>query len=143
VNIVVDVSVAIKWFVQENLYDEADSLLDREDDLHAPDLIIVELANMAWKKTIRKEIDQAQAREIIRNCRDGVPILHPSPDLAERALQIGLELNHPAYDCIYIACAEKLGSILVTADTRLARAVQATRFASRIVHLADFGAKPN
>lgn len=141
--IVVDVSVAIKWFVRENLHDEADRLLALEDDLHAPDLIIVELANVAWKKTIRKEIERTQAKEIVRSFRDGGPILHPSTDLAERALQIGLEINHPAYDCIYIACAEKLDSVLVTADARLESAVRATGFAARVAHLTGFGLKPN
>jgi predicted nucleic acid-binding protein len=140
---VVDVSVAIKWFVKEPLHDEADRLLDGRGDLHAPDFLIVELANAAWKKARRKEIGRLQAMEMVQGCLQGVPTLHRSTDLAQRALQIGLELDHPVYDCVYIACAEELGRILVTADARLARVVQATPFSARVVHLSNVGGRPN
>ena len=36
-----------------------------------------------------------------------------------RALDLSLLLNHPAYDCFYLALAEQLEIRLVTADTRL------------------------
>jgi len=139
VNIVVDVSVVIKWFVRETLHTEAELLLDGRGNLHAPDFLIVELANAAWKKALRKEIGRRQATEIVQGCLHGVPTLHRSTDLVQRALQIGLELDHPVYDCVYIACAEELGSTLVTADAKLARVVQATPFSARVVHLATVG----
>ena len=31
-----------------------------------------------------------------------------------------MEVDHPVYDCLYLACAESTGSVLVTADQRLA-----------------------
>lgn len=140
---VVDVSVAIKWFVKEPLHAEADRLLDGRGDLHAPDFLVVELANAAWKKTRRKEIGRLQAMEMVQGCLQGVPTLHRSTDLVQRAMQIGLELDHPAYGCVYIACAEELGRILVTADAKLARVVQATPFSARVVHLSNVGGRPN
>lgn len=145
-NLVIDVSVAIKWFVKEILHEEADRLLGRADrllgrkvSLHAPDILLIELANVAWKKTVRKEIDQQQAREIVRGCLDGVPILHPSADFIEHALEIGLTLNHPVYDCVYLACAEATDGILITADSRLLNGVKNTKFESVVIGLEQSG----
>jgi len=137
VNLVIDASVAIKWFVKENLHDEARRLLDGQDDLHAPDLLVAELANVAWKKTVRREIDARQARDIALAYLDGVPRLWSSADLVDRALQIALELGHPIYDCLYIACAEAVSGVLVTADGRLRAAVDATRFEPLVRYLGS------
>ncbi len=139
--LIVDASIVIKWFVAENLRDEARQLIVQGHDLYAPDLIVIELANIAWKKVLRKEIDANQARAIVAASLGGAPIRHQATDFVERGTEIALELGHPVYDCIYIACAEKLGSIFVTADTRLERSVQATQFATRVVHLEHFRAQ--
>ncbi len=43
----------------------------------------------------------------------------PIADLIERAAQLAVQINHPVYDCLYLACAEATDSILITADQRL------------------------
>jgi predicted nucleic acid-binding protein len=133
--LVIDASVAIKWFLAENLHEEARRLLTRGDRLHAPDLLPVEMANAAWKKARRKEIDRRQASEIALAHRDGVPALRPSADFIDRALQVAFELDHPVYDCVYLACAEAVGGVLVTADERLCRIVAGTRFEPLVRHV--------
>jgi predicted nucleic acid-binding protein len=50
VNLVIDASVAIKWFAPELLSAEAERLLDVDDALFAPDLLLVERGNIIWKK---------------------------------------------------------------------------------------------
>ncbi|MEX1206751.1 MAG: PIN domain-containing protein [Dongiaceae bacterium] len=134
-NLVIDASVAIKWFVVENLHDEAKQLLGRGDDLYAPDLLVVELANVAWKKAMRGEIDHRQAREIAVACLHGIPALRPSSDFIDRAAEIALDLRHPIYDCLYVACAESVGSVLVTADSRLWNMVKDTKFKALVMSL--------
>ena len=60
---VVDAGVAIKWFVPEPLQDRAQSLLYAEGgQLEAPDFLIAEVANIAWKKAMRQEITASQAK---------------------------------------------------------------------------------
>ena len=49
----------------------------------------------------------------------------PSSDLVARASAIALEIAHPVYDCLYLACAEVEGAPLVTADGRLRDAAEA------------------
>ena len=60
----------------------------------------------------------------------------------ETAVRIALALDHPAYDCIYIALAEAEGLRFFTADASLVRKVgrQASgRYAGRVLGLADTG----
>jgi predicted nucleic acid-binding protein len=137
VTYVVDASVAIKWFVRENLHAEAARVLDRAGHLEAPDLIVAEVANVAWKKAVRGEIGRPQAQLIATAMRQYVPTLHPSAGLIEQALEIALALNHPVYDCLYLACAEAVDGILITADRRLCKALADSDYASLAHHLAD------
>lgn len=136
-SLIVDASVALKWFVQENLHEEALRLLDHVELLQAPDLIVAEVTNIAWKKRIRGEIASSQAEAIATAIRHYIPVLQSSAELNERALEIALAFNHPVYDCLYIACAEKTDAILITADERLCKATQGTDFEELVRHLRD------
>lgn len=134
---VVDASVAVKWFVRENLHEEALALLDLGEPLAAPDLIVAEVTNIVWKKVVRNEISREQASVIAIAIPRYIPALHPSADLSERALEIALALNHPVYDCLYLACAEAVDGILITADRKLFRSVHGSEFESLIKYLED------
>ena len=133
----VDASVAIKWFVSEPLQGNAWTLGKHPENLIAPDLLLIETANVAWKKAVRGEIARAVALEIVRSVGRGVHKLFPAEAFASQALEIGFELNHAVYDCMYIAVAETTEFNLVTADTRLIRLVKGTRWQSRIVPLSS------
>ena len=52
----VDASVVTKWFVPEELFEEARLVLAHPIDLHAPDILLAEFANTIWKKRRRGEI---------------------------------------------------------------------------------------
>ena len=134
---VFDASVAVKWFVEEALHEEAVFMLDNVPIAQAPDFIVVEVANVAWKKHSRGELTEEQARDIVFDVRTYVPILFPSTNLIERALDISLTLDHPVYDCLYLAYAETTDSILVTADDRLRQVVQQTNLNERVRHLSE------
>lgn len=128
-SLVVDASVVIKWLIDEPLHDNARRLLAAGENLHAPDLLIAEVGNIAWKKATRKEIEASQARSIALALPDLPLSLHASDELIDRALQIALVINHPVYDCLYLACAEVLNATLVTADERLGKATAGTALA--------------
>jgi len=128
-SLVIDASVVIKWFIDEPLYAHARLLLETGESLHAPDLVVAEAGNIAWKKAARKEIHAPQAQAIASALPDLPLSLHASGTLVDRALQIALAINHPVYDCLYVACAEMLGGMLVTADERLNRALAGTPLA--------------
>lgn len=58
--------------------------------------------------------------------------------LATDALRIAISLNHPVYDCVYLALAYQVDGTLVTADTRFFNIVAATEHADRVALLANF-----
>ena len=115
----VDASVVVKWYVSETHSEEARVLLAHRLERFAPDFVLVELANIFWKKARLSEIGDPHAyfQELSR-IREAV-VLSSSADLIERAAQIAAQIDHPVYDCLYIACAETTGSALITADRRL------------------------
>jgi len=120
VNLTIDASIVIKWFIAEPLSDEARLLLARRIQLHAPALVLAEFANTIWKKARRGEISHPQQYlEELPGLSD-VITLHSGADLTERAAQIAIEIDHPIYDCLYLACGEATNSDLITADKRFA-----------------------
>ncbi len=136
-SVVVDASVAVKWFVEEPLWEEAKRLVERRETLYAPDLLFAEVTNAAWKMVRRNEIDRAQAITMVAAVGDPLSRVFPSSQLRDRALQIALVLDHPVYDCLYIACAEFADAVLVTADARLCEAVAAGPYAGLVRHLTE------
>ena len=105
--LVVDASVAVKWFVSEPLLENARRLLSHRIDLHAPDFVLVEFANVIWKKVRRKELPASPRYVDALSSLNDIVTLHPVADLIERAMQIAMEIGHPVYDCLYLACAER------------------------------------
>ena len=62
--VVVDAGVAIKWFIDEPGSDVARALWRDEPDLLAPDLLVPEVCNAAWRKVRLGESNPAQAQQI-------------------------------------------------------------------------------
>jgi predicted nucleic acid-binding protein len=119
---VVDASVAAKWLAPEAESAQAEALLDGE--LLAPDLIFPEVANILWKKQSRGEMDAATAHAAMRWLAQ-VPLhVVESVTLMTDALALSMRLQHPAYDCFYLALARQAGCLLVTADKRLVERCQ-------------------
>lgn len=137
--LVVDASVALKWFVPEELEDEADALAGR-GDLVAPDLIFSEMGNALWGRAARGLLPRVEAERCLEAFEAAALTVIESPPLARRALAIALDLGHPIYDCVYLACAERLGAPLVTADSRLFRKVAGSPFSPLVRHLRGFQA---
>ena len=118
--LIVDASVAVKWLVEEPDHLAARNLLDRNEQLQAPDFVFIEAANVLWKKVFRRELAAEQAAESIDSLPRLFEVIVPSSLVLRRALQMAIEINHPVYDCLYLACAEHVNADLVTTDSRLA-----------------------
>jgi predicted nucleic acid-binding protein len=120
---VVDASVAAKWVAPEPGSDRAARLLKHE--LLAPDLLYAEWANILWKKQVRREMSPQAVGTSVRWMRQ-VPIdIRPCQDLLDEAVALSSRLQHPAYDCFYLALAREAGCAVVTADRRLWERCQA------------------
>jgi len=132
---VVDASVAVKWYVREELHEEARQLLDGSVPLLAPDWIVQEVAHAAFRKWRDNEIPEQQARAMIALVPAIFAELHRSISLIPRASDISFALRHPVYDCLYLACAETMDTPVITADRRFYRAAIDGGFARHIALL--------
>lgn len=133
----VDASIVVKWFVAEPLYNEARLLLARRIDLNAPDLVLSEFANIIWKKARTKEIPEQEPYLSDLSSLSDVISLLPDRELIERAARMAITIDHPVYDCLYLACAEATGSDVITADRRLANKSTDQALGVRIEYLGD------
>jgi predicted nucleic acid-binding protein len=133
--LVVDASVAVKWFIVEPGRPEAKRLLDAGDSLIAPELIVAEVVNVVWKRLMADAIEHSQAADVPRELPQLFTELCPLSTLAQRALAIAAELRHPAYDCFYLALAEAKDAKLVTADRRLVQRLAGTSWQARATTL--------
>ena len=132
-----DASVAVKWIVTEDDSAAADALLVG-NELHAPRLMVAEITNALWNKVLRGQVTQHRTDELFSAIAE-LPVTWTDDGLlVGNALRIAIAVNHPVYDCIYLALAYRIDVIVVTADTRFANKVAGTAHAARVVRLADF-----
>jgi predicted nucleic acid-binding protein len=134
--IVVDASVAVKWFVPEELSADARKLLAPEYELLAPDLLWAELGSALWKKHRRQELDRRTAWRLFRDFAQ-VPIqLHPTDRWTEAALQVAFDHDITVYDALYLVLAAGNACRFVTADRRLHEACQGSGIAGLVEWVA-------
>jgi predicted nucleic acid-binding protein len=132
----VDASVAFKWFVPEHGTAQAQELLAASADVVAPELVLAEVGNALWKAHRRGWQPADDVATAIRDLRSSFTQLLRLDPLVERASEIARKLDHPIYDCFYLACAEHVGEPLVTADQRLIGVSARSEFAPLVRPLA-------
>jgi predicted nucleic acid-binding protein len=139
VSLVVDASVALKWFLaDEPDADRALAIIRDGTALIAPDLLIAEVCNAAWRLAKLFRISEAQLDEIALMLPRFFGPFVSAAGLAGRAVAISGHLDHPVYDCLYLALAEAEQAVLVTADLRLLGKVRATFWEGRVAGLVDY-----
>ena len=130
---VIDASVVFKWLVEEPDSPAAIALIGQED-LVAPTLLHSEVGNALWVRIARSELDIDGAEEQLQSLGDLLTTIDETP-LIPRALTLAATIDHPVYDCIYLALAEQRADRLITADMRLLRKVRATPYGHLVVEL--------
>jgi predicted nucleic acid-binding protein len=118
--IVVDASALLEFLLRTPLGARVEARLFRkQDELHAPHLMDVELAQALRRLTRTGEVAPGRAAEAIVDLADLDVHRHAHVDLLGRAWK--LRENVTAYDAMYIALAEALNAPIVTCDRPLAR----------------------
>ena len=118
--LVIDASIAVKWVVEEEGTPQA-LALRQQTKLIAPELLVAECANILWKKAARGELSNEEAILAAKLLQSAEVELLPMRSLFETASSLAIELDHPAYDCIYLALAVENDCPFVTADERFLR----------------------
>jgi predicted nucleic acid-binding protein len=123
--VVLDASVAVRWFVREPGSEQAAELLTQSVVWLAPRLLPIEVASALRRNVIagmlRAEFAMQALETLLQNARNGT--LHFADDeaLVPSALALALTVDHKLPDCLYLALAEREGASLATADRALAR----------------------
>jgi len=138
-NVVVDASVAFKWFFRPR-DDERDidaalellrGVLDDRVRLIQPPHFIAEMAAVLAREM------PAEAEASLKNLLDMEMQIAGGEALYTTAVGLAVRLHHHLFDTLYQAVAlESVDAVLVTADERYYRKANAV---GRIMRLADFG----
>ncbi|HLY81120.1 MAG TPA: type II toxin-antitoxin system VapC family toxin [Caulobacteraceae bacterium] len=119
-NLVLDASVAIKVFIDEEGAEAARALVASGARFIAPSLVVAETANVLVKRLRRREVAPTYAAGVLVRLVSLFDELTPIEALHERAFAIAADHQLSAYDALYVALAEARKWPLATADQRLA-----------------------
>jgi predicted nucleic acid-binding protein len=123
---VIDASVVVKLFFEEEHSKAAERCVEGAGELLAPDFVWAEAANVIWKRQRRGDITADAALDLLRHVLAMPIITHPTGDLVPDALDLAMRFDRTVYDCLYLALAVRTASILVTGDLRLVNAMAGT-----------------
>ena len=118
---VIDASIVIKWFVDEEDSPAARALRESHvrgtTPLAAPDLLIYETANVLLRS---RGFSLAETKECIHQLYDlNLDIIAPTPDLVMSTIALSSQKGITFYDALYVELAKQLGFKCITADQKL------------------------
>lgn len=136
--LVLDTSVAIKFYLPEDSRDEALSLLaavgETVSGLLAPGTIGPEFFNALWQQHRRGTLSLEEVRRFWGEfVSDDPAALYAPEDLMPRAVELALETGVIVYDALFLALAEETNTVMVTADDKLLGTLKGTPY-SRLAH---------
>lgn len=137
--VVVDSSVAPKWWFDEIQATEASLLRGGNIQLLAPDLLIAELTNVVVQKVRAGRVSNQRALEVLNLIDEMKLVLIGSSGLKELALDLAVRFHPSAYDCLYAALAIREDCPVVTADRRFYDAL-VPHFPANILWIEDLPA---
>jgi len=141
-NLVIDASVLIKFYVPEILSDRAEYLLDSvhqgDVTLIAPDLVYSEVGNILWKKHHLKELTRSEVEEI-SDLLVLLPLrIESSRRLLPLAVDIGMAYGITIYDAMYVSLSRVYETRMMTADRKLFEKLAKTNLRKFVAWLGGF-----
>lgn len=140
---VVDASVMIKLFLQEDLSEAVQQIVDDivlnaaiSTLLIVPDLFFVECANILRSKVRFNGYPPQTAIQAMSYLRELALPTTPTTDLVEDALAIAFVYDLTAYDAVYVALAAQHDLPLLTADARLVQQLHGSQYT--LINIKDY-----
>ena len=99
----------------------------------APDLLFAECANVLWKKVRRGELSKDEADIAAQTLGQADIAIALTRGHLTPAMAIAVELDHSAYEALYLSVAQAAQLRFLTADDRRIRKVREGR--SRVRHM--------
>lgn len=114
--IVLDTNIVISGYLE----DDIDlSLLTQDELVLAPDIFELELLNVLRKYHYMRSLDLHTVDELHQLSMSLIDELIPAYDFIDTIRQISFALNHPIYDCAFLALAKIRYARFVSFDKRL------------------------
>jgi len=127
-DLVIDSSVSVKWFIEEDDSDTAQLILDeykRENiSFLAPNLIYAEFGNIVWKKQVFQGLDALDVDRAIQKFKRISFILTSITVLFDDAYRLAVKYKRSFYDSLYLALSIKENCEFVMADEKFYNAVR-------------------
>lgn len=140
--LVIDTSVAVKWFLNEP--DSKKALMVLQDSLHgktqmhAPSFLRLELDSVLTRRVAAGFVQKDTADQI-RASLERMPVQwHEIDALRNDTFRLALETRQSIYDCLFLALAITLAAGLVTADVRFIKGLRASILRDRVMGLAEY-----
>ena len=135
--LVIDASVAVKWYTLEENRDKAQKIMqahiDGELALTAPTLLAYEVINaLRYNPSLTPEDQEKAAAALFLM---GIELKPPTQELMMKATQLANRYNTTIYDAVYLALAIQQDTTLVTADKGLAEKAQETGRITELTYL--------
>lgn len=87
----------------------------------APELMLTEVSNALWKLQRAEVLGGIDPQDLLLEARELIDGVEPDRVLQAEALALACHLDHPVYDCLYLALARRKAARLLTADRQLQR----------------------
>lgn len=126
--IVLDASVALAWLLPDERSEAAERLVARavREHLHAPSLLLVEVANALLQAERRQRLRRAARLELFDAFTSLPMVLEPiAAEATLRALELAESDSLTVYDACYLELALVRECALATFDEALGRAAHA------------------
>ena len=98
---------------------DATAILEQADTISVPDSFRVEMANVLWQWISHRKVSIETTLQIMDDTERLINRTLSGENLWERALQLSVDSNHPAYDTYFIAAAEMENTQVVSFDKKL------------------------
>lgn len=115
-NLVVDASVAIRWFIAAPQWETARALKEPGVQFFAPEIVLADMGALLERLVAADALESDDAKVVMHAAPRAFARLFPVMLLRDRALSLALDLDQTVTRCFYLALAEWEGSPLVTAD---------------------------
>ena len=136
--LIVDASVAVKWFVPEERSALADEMASSGCALRAPRLIRIEVASALIKKARQKLVEPQHVAEYLGLLSRYFDEIADHEPMMAAAIAMSVDIDHPLYDCFYVQMARMQGGVLVTDDLRLLEKLRRSGYGSSAVGLGQW-----
>jgi len=135
--VVVDASVVVKWFIEEEFSREArllrDAYADGLVDIVAPSLLPYEVLNALKYSGAFGEDELKEVATAIEDFQ--IRLFNLQGELARKAIELAMRKGITVYDASYVALAHILGTIVYTADEKL---IKKTHELGYVKHIVQF-----